>query len=202
MKKILACLFILLFLSVQTMPSFAKNKGESVTVNFQEKLNVNKISTGDSVALKVKENTTISSVEIPAGTTFYGKIDTVRHSRGGFISAKTTIVINEMVLPNGKTIPVSSYVDKLKIKSSGWANLGKGILTTPFTIIDFAFGGVVIVFECASIAGIIFLPSTIGTIAHNTSVLTKGVNRKVSKNKDIKLYMTLPSNLQQAGSYE
>ncbi|MCQ2958122.1 MAG: hypothetical protein MJ180_04375 [Candidatus Gastranaerophilales bacterium] len=185
MKKILSVLFILLLMFAQTTPVMANNNSNNTYVNFTQKFNVNKSTLGDSVALKLKNPVYVLGQEIPAGTIFYGKIDKIRHSRGGFISANATISFNEMVLPSGETIPVKGSVSDIKIKSSGLANFGKGVITTPFTFLELTVGGIWIVLEAVSILGIIFIPATIGTIAHGVSVTTKGVNRKVSVNKNI-----------------
>ena len=128
-----------------------------------------------------------SSMNIPEGTIFSGKIKKFKKGRWAYRRAKVRIVINEMILPDGHTYKVKGHTKRHVLKGSAIGNVGKGIITLPAALVVGTAGACVIIVETVSIAGLLIVGPTSYVVGETMGKLTHGINYKKSEGDDIKL---------------
>ena len=174
-------------MTLSTESDSKDSSGNTIEAIFKTDLNVNKASKGQVVQFVSTEDFTKNGITIPKGTIFTGEIRNLKKSRFAYRRAKATIVIKQVILPNGQTRKVKAFTKKRTIKGSAVANVGKGIATAPFVITLGAVGVVVIFVEAITIVGIIAVVPTGYGFGRAMGTLSHGVNCKKSQGDEIKL---------------
>lgn len=149
-------------------------------LTFQEDFDVNKAEKGKEIPLKLEsEFQDMDGEFIPAGTMFYGRVDSVTKSRAGYRRAKAKITIDKMILPDGTMYKVKGKPKSGLLASSAGKNFAKGVGSTVLSVGICVTGLVLITGECLSGVGLVFAPATGIVTGIAVSSTTHGTNYKV-----------------------
>ena len=177
-KKFLSLVLSVVILNIYCVPAFSADmKTLKMKAEYMTNLNVNKANDGDSVHFMTrKDYTDETGFTIPNGTVFKGYVKSHTESKAFYRRGKAKVVIDEMVLPDGRTYKVK--VKAKVVKGPFIANMGKLLGTLPPAIVTSAVGGVVMVVEAVTIVGLIFVAPTGQGFVKGVGRMTKGINCK------------------------
>lgn len=197
-KKFFSVLLLLFMFNI-TLPVMARMQ-DSTTYNISSHLssvlNVNKSSKGQIVQFISDENINLTNGSvIPGGTIFNGKISSIKKSRFAFRRAKAAIIIDEMILPDGRKFSISGNTHRHVYKGSVIGNIAKGIVGFPSSIVAGAVGVVFMVVETCTIIGIVLVPATAAITGGTIGKLTNGVNCVKEPGSTIKLNVVIPNGI-------
>jgi len=190
MKKIFSLFLIFVLFNLCVTPAYAVSADSRrvIKASFVSDLDVNKSSNGQIVQFRTTEDYTDAAGKvIPQGTIFKGHIKSVKHGRWAYRRAKVRIVLTEMRFPDGTVYQISGNTKRKVLKGSAIGNIAKGIGTLPFVIVTGVGGTFVILLECVTIVGIIFIVPTGAVVSGLCGKFSNGINCKKNAGDVIKL---------------
>lgn len=207
MKKLISAFLMLSFLFLNTIAAYAesivsvdKDTGKAVIANrsvlklrFDKDFDINESHEGQEIYFSLAETIKDSdNTVLPAGTKFIGNVTNKENSKWGFRKAKAEIVMDRMILPNGRTYKVKSTPEKGELSSPTGLNIAKGTAVAAVDAGICIFGAAFIAIECLSVGGMIFAPITGAALGVALSSTSKGLNYKVSRGTEINFILNKP----------
>ena len=189
LKKFLAIILTLLIMNISLLPALAisDNLPRKVSMSYTTDINLKNSSIGQIVEFKLNEDLKDADGNlIPAGSVFHGQVVHLKKNKIFYRRAKAKIALERVTFPDGQTYTLQHKVNK-KLIGHFAPNVIKGIIGTPFAIVVWCTGGVVMFVESITIVGFILVPATSDGFAHLGGAAIKGINYKAKPGKKIKI---------------
>lgn len=195
MKKIISVILLFAIFIANQSTVFAENC--KIKLYFLDDFNVHKSYVRQEIPFILDEKIVdVDNEIIPAGTKFIAKVADKKESRFCFRRAYVRIVIDKLILPDGKEYAIYPVSIEKNLKSPAVLNAAKCITSSIVAAGVCIFGATIIAIECLSVGGLVLAPYTGAAVGIGIAFTSKGLNYKAKAGTPITLVLKNPIDIE------